>query len=978
MHGSPGAGRSTAGDLPGSPRFVGRRAELAALAAALAGPPALVLVEGEAGIGKSRLVREALKSARADGPQPLIAVCPPFREALTLGPVVEALRQGRHSVADLRLSALAGTLRPLFPEWADSLPPPPEPLADARAARFRLLRALGELLDGFCVDVLVVEDVHWADEATLDFLMLLASRQTATLTLVLTYRPEDVELESPLLRLSSRRPPGGLVRVRLGGLPVAASAELVSSMLDDEHVSDAFAAFLHSRTEGVPLALEECVRLLRDRADLVRRGGEWIRRTLGDIAVPPTIRDAVAERVARLGPDARQVLLAAAVLTDPADDSALTAVSALPEARAAEGLREALGSGLLSEDRSGRAAFRHVLAAKVVYDTAPAAARRHAHRRAAEWLEAQGRRPVGRLARHFREAGETGRWRRYAEEAADLALASGDHLSAVTSLHALITDPGCPDAEVAPLVRKMPLHAFTGYARRDEITATLRAVLDSAALSGEERVELTAQVARLLLNGGDHAAAAAELDKVAPELIAPSYPVVWAMTALGFPVDPSWPVAVHLGWLERAERALEHASVTPAERLSLAVDRLTALLDLGEEAGATVTDGLGADSSHPPTAEHLARGALNAGNGVMKWGHYADARRRLEAAAGIAGRHEYRRLKDMATLTLIHLDWHEGHWDGLEQRLAAWLDVDGEPLMRLDARLVAARLRAVHDEEQAVAQAELGEVYEESLRRGMTDIVVEAAGALAAPALAAGRPEEALALTEEPVARLTRKGLWLWGADVAPPRVAALAATGRQEEAERLTAAFRRGVAGRRMPRQAAALRMCEAAVLAGRGDMAAAAAAWQEAALAWQALPAPYEALRCREQRAHALLAAGQPDQGCGELTAVRDGFTSLGAAGDAARTAEVLLRSGPAQRTPPWRGGRRGYGDQLSPRELEVVRLMLDGLTNREIAAALSRSHKTVAAQLNSAMRKHGVSTRTALAVRVTRDGTATAPGE
>ncbi|MFD6974022.1 response regulator transcription factor, partial [Streptomyces sp. NPDC059949] len=69
--------------------------------------------------------------------------------------------------------------------------------------------------------------------------------------------------------------------------------------------------------------------------------------------------------------------------------------------------------------------------------------------------------------------------------------------------------------------------------------------------------------------------------------------------------------------------------------------------------------------------------------------------------------------------------------------------------------------------------------------------------------------------------------------------------------------------------------------------------------------------------------------------------------------------------------RGGRRGYGDQLSPRETEVVRLMLQGMTNRQIAVALSRSPNTVAVQLKSAMRKHGVTSRTALAVSVTQAG-------
>lgn len=317
------------------PRFVGRDAELRRVTDALQQLPALVLVEGEAGIGKSRLVREALAAVATGGPRTLVAVCPPFREALTLGPIVDAARQAAPSgadVADLGLSALAGTLRPLFPEWADGLPSAPEPLADAGAARHRLIRAFAELLDRLGIDVLVVEDVHWADEATLEFLLFLASRQPLPLTLMMTCRPEEVAADSLLPRLSSRVPTSAGIshaRVDLTGLAVSDTAELVSSMLDDEHVSTEFATFLHDRTEGVPLALEECVRLLRDRADLVRRDGEWMRRTLDEISVPPTIRDAVTERVARLGADARRVLLAAAVLSDPADERTLGTVSGL-------------------------------------------------------------------------------------------------------------------------------------------------------------------------------------------------------------------------------------------------------------------------------------------------------------------------------------------------------------------------------------------------------------------------------------------------------------------------------------------------------------------------------------------------------------------------------------------------------------------------------------------------------------------------
>ncbi|MFI1283652.1 AAA family ATPase [Streptomyces sp. NPDC020858] len=110
------------------PRFTGRDAEMKRMTKALGQSPGVVLVAGEARIGKSRLVREALKMIGTALPHTLVAVCPPYREPSTLGPIVDAARQAVSDgteVGRLGLSALAGTLRPLFPEWADSLPPAP-------------------------------------------------------------------------------------------------------------------------------------------------------------------------------------------------------------------------------------------------------------------------------------------------------------------------------------------------------------------------------------------------------------------------------------------------------------------------------------------------------------------------------------------------------------------------------------------------------------------------------------------------------------------------------------------------------------------------------------------------------------------------------------------------------------------------------------------------------------------------------------
>jgi predicted ATPase len=148
-----------------SPAFVGREREQALVMAALDEPPAVVLVEGEAGIGKSRLVRECL-TASLDAGRVLMAICPPLHEPFPLGPVVDAVQRFTDRIRGLQLSPLAGALRPLFPEWADHLPPALEPLDDSAATRHRVFRALAELVDRLGVDALVLEDAHSADTST--------------------------------------------------------------------------------------------------------------------------------------------------------------------------------------------------------------------------------------------------------------------------------------------------------------------------------------------------------------------------------------------------------------------------------------------------------------------------------------------------------------------------------------------------------------------------------------------------------------------------------------------------------------------------------------------------------------------------------------------------------------------------------------------------------------------------------------------
>jgi DNA-binding CsgD family transcriptional regulator len=969
-----------------APAFVGREREVDSLRRALVRPPAVVLVEGEPGAGKSRLVQEFLASPDGRRHRMLVAVCPPFREALTLGPIVDAVRQYRDGVAGLRLSALTGALRPLLPEWAADLPPSPEPLEDTKAARHRLFRALAELVGALDVTGLVVEDVHWADPVSVEFLLFLAAYQSPSpFNLVVTYRPAEAPPGSLLRRLSSRLPAGTTqVRMALAPLDVDETADLVSSMLDGEPVSSAFAGFLHQRTGGVPLAVEESVRLLSDRADLVRRGGEWVRRSLADLQVSPTIRDSVLERVQRLSPPAQDLLQAASVLAEATPAAVVTEVAGLTDQPAIngrvgplEGVTEAIASGLLREDDRARLAFRHAFMGQAVYEAIPGAERRRLHLLAGQALERLDPPPVVQLTRHFREANEVGKWCRYAELAAARAVASGDRTTATALLNELLARVGSgggtaelPSATRARLARELAANALVRREAVDDlhrrVVHTLQVMLDSG-LTPAEQALIRSQLGRLLAQQGDLGAAHSMLERAVDHLHHDSAEAARAMTYLGWPHLGPWPASVHLGWLRRAAE-IDHSRLSLVDRYALTADRATALLQLGEEVGWEVAAELPDDAGSGEARRLLARGNANIGYAALLWGRYEEARRRFGVAMALADDLQYQRLVNKIKVSYADLSWFTGDWSDLEQAATDLLDAeDVDPLVHLAATRLAGWLYATQG-----ARRKAEDCFQAALdgfsELGAAEDVMEPAAGLGRLWLADDRAGDALAVTEEPIQPVTGKGIWVWATEIAPVRVEALLGAGRSDDAVELVTAYARGLGDRAAPAPQAGLLTCQALVAAAQGREAA--AAFDRAAQAWERLPRPYDALRAREWQVDCLLTTGCAEEGLSLLVEVWRGLSDLGARGDADRVARRLRERGVEVRR-PWRGGRRGYGSQPSPRELEVVRLVLAGKTNREIADALSKSPRTVAGQLGSVMRKLGVSSRTELAVRVVEAG-------
>ncbi|MGH3448639.1 MAG: helix-turn-helix transcriptional regulator, partial [Nocardioidaceae bacterium] len=215
------------------------------------------------------------------------------------------------------------------------------------------------------------------------------------------------------------------------------------------------------------------------------------------------------------------------------------------------------------------------------------------------------------------------------------------------------------------------------------------------------------------------------------------------------------------------------------------------------------------------------------------------------------------------------------------------------------------------------------------------------------------------------------KGMWLWSSAAAVVRLDALVDADRTDEAEQLVQELEAGLEGAvDTPAPRAALLLGRGIVTEARGHHGHSAAHFADAARCWSGLPRPYDELLALERQGRAELVAGREKEALDRLESVQSRLRDMQARWDADRIAR-LLRAHGIEVARVWRGGRRGYGKQLSPREAEVARLVTRGLTNRQVAEELFLSPRTVDRHLGAAMRKLGVSSRTALAVAVTDGG-------
>jgi DNA-binding SARP family transcriptional activator len=421
-------------ETPGG-AFVGRGRELAELVGGLddafAGRGRLFLLEGEPGIGKSRLAEELMAEARAREMRVLVGRCWEAGGAPAYWPWVQSLRayvrQTDTTTLRSQLPAGAADLAQVVPELRQHFADLPEVSSlESEGARFRLFDATAEFLRNASESrpmLLLLDDLHAADTPSLLLLQFVARELGSIRMLVVgVYRNLDPIPGQPLTEmLAEVGRERGTIRLSLGGLSESEVAEYVE-LTGSELASAELVAALHDETEGNPLFVSEIVRLLSVE-------GVTAESTAGvRLAIPQSVRDVIARRLTHLSEECNRVLVLASVIGREFGLDALARVAGHSEDELLDVLDEAMTARVVTDlpGAPGRLRFAHVLIRDTLYDGLTTARRLRLHRRTVEALEAlYGHEPgpyLAELAHHSIAGSDFDKGRRYAQRAGDRAL----------------------------------------------------------------------------------------------------------------------------------------------------------------------------------------------------------------------------------------------------------------------------------------------------------------------------------------------------------------------------------------------------------------------------------------------------------------------------------------------------------------------------------------------------------------------------
>jgi ATP/maltotriose-dependent transcriptional regulator MalT len=980
-----------------SSRFVGRQSQLAELELAyreaLDGNPRLLLIAGDSGVGKTRLLSEARSAL--EGARVLCGQCVEQGELeLPYAPLLGALRPLVRD-QDPVLAELNPGSRSHLATLLPTLGPATSAEASGADGQMRLFESLLELLHLISTReplVLVLEDMHWADRSTRAFAAFLARSLIGERVLVLlSYRSDELHRKHPLRPLLAEL--ARLDSARLIELEPFDRDELAEALTDilGEPPGDDLIDRLLMRTDGNALYVEELL-----AAALDGRG-----------STPQSLRDAFMLRIERMSADAGRAARAVSV-GRAMDESMITHLTGIESGPLRDALREAVAEQVLVADGEGLFSFRHALLREVVYDDLLPGERNAMHLELARELEA-----TGKLACAEDEAG------RVAVIATHYA-AAGDQSAALR-------------ATIRAAREARRVHAYGEVADLYERAHGLWArVPDAATVAGIDEVELLEEAAGASALDGDmrHSEMLAEhgLRLLDPEQDPIRYARLlvrrgrsrWrlnqaqaatedlerALTLL--PEEPSVERAQLLSWIARTRTLRGHyrEAISEGERARAVAEAAELPVVVGE-----VLNTLGMANialGEVETGEALLREAISLARGQDDLDDLGTAYSNLAEFLNLAGRtrdaltvieegvEEVRvalgRSFSWMTMTLSELAFEAGDWDTARANM-------GPPTKSMAG--VALMFRLLRDAEFA-----LGEGNEELARERLLEVeplvrvtgeaqwhglygsllgeLSRRGGELEQAQDAVARALDELEVCTDDVMRIARvtavgtaveADRALRARDLREPEAEADALARARIHLDRLEAAAQDGGP---VERAWLAVGRAEAARARGEDDPAL----WRQAAEDWDALSRPYCAATARWRQAEALVGA-EDRTAAGEVSALAlEVAERLGAGW---LTAELQgLRARARLEVPVGAGGHAGNGDDgaakddgpaeelpfgLTPRELQVLTLIAEGATNRQIGTALFMAEKTASVHVSRILTKLGVRSRTQAAAMAHR---------
>jgi len=842
-----------------------------------------VLLSGEAGIGKTSV----LKTIAAQRGNVVLwwGACDALQTPHPLAPLQDIARSTEVAFREL-LSA-----------------------DNSRAALFEAV--LAELQRSRQPTLVVIEDVHWADDATLDLLQFIGRRiDRAACLLVLSFRDDALAATHPLRRVLGELPPSLVVRADLPRLSPAAVEFLARRALRSP-------AGVHAATQGNPFFVTE---LLRQGAD----------------GVPPSVQDLVLARLARLSPGAQAIVRLASIVPAKIERSLVDRLLGADLAR----LDECLNSGLLTAEGSALA-FRHELARGAVEAalSAPVSQSLHAQVLAALADAGEALVSLARLVHHATRAGDRAAVLRHAPDAAQQAQRRGAHREAAahwrTALQHADAPPQVDDATRAAWLDACAAECQLTDQLDDAIAARLRlgALHRRSADAPAEAQNLSrlALVYVLALKNAEADAAsrcAIELLEALPPgpELADAYRVEAQLRMLNRDCEAS------VVWAEKAIVLAERFGLR--EVLAAALSALgTATMFLDYDAGCThlrrALDLALADGLYPIAANIYSN--LGSASGEVFRLH--EAQRHLGEAITFAHRHEIDFYRNYGVAWLALCEMHLGRWEDASEHA---LDIVRQTSHRSTARVMAlvalGRLRARRGDPGA--DEILNEALELAVASNTLQRLAPVRAARAEAAFLRGDLRAVIDEAQPALALATRHrhpwfngelAYWLHRAGALP------------EVPTPCAQPFALQIAGE-----------------------------WRDAAAAWAALGCPYEQARA--------LAEGEVEARLEALTRFED--LGAGPAADAVRQGLRALGQRGLPRGP--RPSTQANPHQLTAREMEVLRLLCEGLKNSEIAERLCRSVRTVDHHLAAVFAKLGVATRTEAVGAALRTGLAAQNGQ